>query len=309
MSKKACALIVVDPTAKKHPAVQRGMLIAKALDLRVDLFICDYNANLVGGSFLDSGKLKRAKSGYLKTKKKFLEKLAKPYQQDGIDVTVKVAWDRPLYEGIIRQSLHSNARFVFKDTHYHSVLSKVLFTNTDWQLIRSCPAPLWLVRSAVAFVAPVVLAAVDPLHENDKPASLDDRILSEAFAIADALNGPVHVAHAYNAFQNPENPDDVEAEHAAAMGLITEKFQVPDERAHLHAGNATDLLPKIAEDIGASLTIMGAVSRSRIKNAVIGSTAENVLDSLSSDVLVIKPKGFISPVTFKPGPNGVVYAD
>jgi len=285
------------------------MLVAKALNLRVDLFICDYNANLVSGSFLDGGKLKRAKAGYLQSKKKFLEKIAKPYLKDGIDITVKVAWDRPLYEGIIRQSLHSDARFVFKDTHYHSVLSKVLFTNTDWQLIRSCPAPLWLVRSEVDFVDPVVLSAVDPFHENDKPASLDDRILSEAFAVADSLNGPVHVAHAYNAFKNPENPDDVKAQHAAAMGVLTEKFQVPDERTHLHSGNATDLLPKIAKDIGASLTIMGAVSRSRIKNAVIGSTAENVLDRLSSDVLVIKPQGFISPVTFKPGPNGVVYAD
>ena len=36
---------------------------------------------------------------------------------------------------------------------------------------------------------------------------------------------------------------------------------------------------------------------------------EALLDRLSSDVLVIKPQGYISPVTFKPGPNGVVYAD
>ncbi len=52
------------------------------------------------------------------------------------------------------------------------------------------------------------------------------------------------------------------------------------------------------------LVVMGAVSRSRLEHAIVGSTAENVLDRLPSDVLVIKPKGFISPVTFQPQPRG-----
>ena len=126
MAKTECILIVVDPGADHHPAVERGMFLAEHLGMRVDLFICDYNAHLVGGLFLDSDKLKRAKAGYLNDKKKFLDKIAGPYKKRGIDVTTKVAWDRPLYEGIVRQALHSDARFVIKDTHYHSALSRVL---------------------------------------------------------------------------------------------------------------------------------------------------------------------------------------
>ena len=79
--------------------------------------------------------------------------------------------------------------------------------------------------------------------------------------------------------------------------------------AHLHAGNPVDLLPQISADIGANLVIMGAISRSRLENAIVGSTAENVLDFLGCDVLVLKPKGFISPVTFKTVPKGAIFAD
>jgi universal stress protein E len=309
MAKIECILIVVDPGADRHPAVERGMFLAEHLGMRVDLFICDYNAQLVGGLFLDSSKLKRAKAGYLNDKKKFLDKIAGPYKKQGIDVTTKVAWDRPLFEGIVRQALHSDARFVFKDTHYHSALSRVLFTNTDWHLIRSCPSPLWLVRSDYEFSSPRVLAAVDPLHEHDKPASLDVRILAEAFEIGDALGGEVHIAHAFNPYLDPDDPDRIEQQHVEALAKLAGQLQVPEERTHMHAGNPTDLLPKISADMGANLVIMGAISRSRLENAIVGSTAEKVLDRLGCDVLVLKPKGFLSPVTFKTAPKGAVYAD
>ena len=81
------------------------------------------------------------------------------------------------------------------------------------------------------------------------------------------------------------------------------------ERTHLHAGNPIDLLPQICADISADLVIMGAISRSRLENAVVGSTAENILDHMGCDILILKPKGYISPVTFKTVPKGAVLAD
>lgn len=309
MSKIECILIVVDPGADQHPAVERGMFLAERLGMRVDLFICDYNAQLVGGLFPDSGKLKLAKAAFLEEKKNFLDVLATPYIQRGIDVTAKVAWDRPLYEGIVRQALHSGARFVIKDAHYHSMLSRALFTNTDWHLIRSCPSPLWLVKPDHEFVDPKILVAVDPLHEHDKPASLDVRLVSEAFEIGDALGAQIHVAHAFNPYVDPDDPDRVEQLHGDALKELAEKLQVPDERTHLHAGNPVDLLPQLSADIGADLVVMGAVSRSRLENVIVGSTAEIVLERLGCDVLVLKPEGFLSSVTFKTAPVGAVFAD
>jgi Universal stress protein family len=41
---------------------------------------------------------------------------------------------------------------------------------------------------------------------------------------------------------------------------------------------------------------MGAISRSGLKRMLIGNTAERVLSSLASDVLVVKPAEFRSRV-------------
>jgi universal stress protein E len=52
------------------------------------------------------------------------------------------------------------------------------------------------------------------------------------------------------------------------------------------------MIPNLAQFLHANVVVMGAVSRSALERAVIGHTAERVLDALDCDVLVIKPPGF-----------------
>jgi len=54
----------------------------------------------------------------------------------------------------------------------------------------------------------------------------------------------------------------------------------------------------VADEIGASLVVMGAVSRSRLQEIFLGSTAERVLDRITCDVLVVKPGDFTEKLPF-----------
>lgn len=309
MAMNESMLIVIDPTAETHPAIERGRRIARHCNMRLELFICDYSPQLIGSQLLNAEKRDMAKRSFLAAHKSHLDELAEPLRAEGLDVDVGAAWDHPLYEGIIRQSLHCNPRLVVKDTHHHSRLDRALFTNTDWHLIRGCPVPLWLVKPERSFESPTILAAVDPLHDNAKPANLDARLLSEAFELADEMGGVVHAFHSYNPFVDPDDPKRIEDAHEQGMQALAGQFQIPDERVHLRPGNTVDLLPAVANEIEADLIVMGAVSRARLEHAIVGSTAENVLDLLPCDVLIIKPRGYISPVTFKSAPRGVIYAE
>ena len=58
------------------------------------------------------------------------------------------------------------------------------------------------------------------------------------------------------------------------------------------------MLPRVAESLGASLLVMGAVSRSRLQEIFLGSTAERVLDRIACDVLVVKPGDFAEKLPF-----------
>jgi len=62
------------------------------------------------------------------------------------------------------------------------------------------------------------------------------------------------------------------------------------------ARHAVDAIPDTARKLKSSIVVMGAISRSGIKRLLIGNTAERILDSLSCDVLVVKPAHFKSGI-------------
>jgi universal stress protein E len=53
-------------------------------------------------------------------------------------------------------------------------------------------------------------------------------------------------------------------------------------------GEATEVLPRVAEQDGAQIMVIGVVARSRLERMLIGRTAERVLDALYCDVLAVK---------------------
>ena len=72
-----------------------------------------------------------------------------------------------------------------------------------------------------------------------------------------------------------------------------------DERSlQVVQGSAAEVLPRHAAERRADLMVMGAVSRSRLREIFIGSTAERVLDHLPCDVLVVKAEDFRENLPF-----------
>jgi universal stress protein E len=308
MSQAGSALVVVDPTAERQPAVERAAAVAGRLGLRLTLLAC-----LHGGlpPRRPAGRARAARHALLARELEWLGGLVAA--TPGLAVEAKAVWDAPLHEAIIRETLRSEPRLVMKDTHYHSVISRALVTNTDWHLIRDCPAPLWLVRGGPWPASPQVAAFVDPLHERDRPAGLDRRILAEGRWVAGALGGALHAVHCSDTaplVTAPGLPEgagaaeafaaDVQAEHARALQALAEDEDIPADRAHLRSGTPAAALAAAARELDTQLVVMGAVSRSGLRKLFLGGTAEQLLDRLPCDVLVVKPAGFRTPVAYRP---------
>ncbi len=306
-------LVVVDPTAAEQPAVAKAAAIAPRIACEIELFVCIHGTGIPGSRLFGAAEREASVRQLLAHQLGYLHDQARSLR--GVKVLAKAAWDTPLHEGIVREVLRREPVLVMKDTHFHSALSRTLFTNTDWHLIRECPAPLWLTREEPLADRPVILACVDPVHEHDKPAALDERILGEAGRFAESLGGELHAVHCYDtrpaitaagAFAAPAAAAAVEGitreirdTHTQQFTALTAAHGIPTDRAHLVTGSAAEVLPEVARRLNAGLVVMGAVARSRLQQAVVGSTAERVLDRLPCDVLVVKPECFESPVTFR----------
>jgi universal stress protein E len=309
-------LVVADPTkgsdVHAQRALRRGIDLARQLvaELRV-VAVCDYNDYLQGSRLLDLDGLESAWRDYAACKHAWLEGIVKSAGAGSLRVSVEVAWDRPLHEGITRQVLRYNPDLVLKDTHHHPAIERALFTNTDWHLIRECPAPLMLVRTDAWAGGSKVLAAVDPLHEKDEPAALDRKILDTASYVAQALGRELHVLHVIEPIEAmvsleegyvPIAPpvDEIKrklrAQHDHALRLLLAERSLPPGRMHLRSGSVRGELVAAARELPAALVVMGAIARSALKRVFLGSTAERVLESIPCDVLIVKPDGFRCPV-------------
>ncbi len=305
-------LAVVDPTAGEQPAVGRAAWLARHIGADLELLVCYYNEYLSGDRLFDSPSLQKARDEVIAGHEKHLEALAEPMRSSGIVVKTTATWDHPLYEGIVRRAVESGADLVVKDTHHHSAITRALLTNTDWNLIRTCPVPLWLVKPRDLVDPPVFVAAIDPMHQHDKPAALDDEILHVSKELVARLNGELHAFHSYdpriavatataNAYIPVSLPfDEIEQQmhedHEKRFREITEFHKIDADKAHLVAGLTHEELPLMAAKLDADVVVMGAVARNRWKRLFIGSTAERTLEHLPCDLLIIKPDWFQTPV-------------
>jgi universal stress protein E len=305
-------LAVIDPTVKEQPGMHRAAWLAKKTGAELELLICYYNEYLSGDRLFDSPSLEKARSEVISNHSRHLEELAEPLRAQGVVVTTSAGWDHPLYEGIVRHAVASGADLVVKDTHHHSAVARALLTNTDWNLIRTCPVPLWLVKPVDVADQPVFVAAIDPMNEHDKPAALDADILQTSKFIADKVGGHVHAFHSYdpriavatataNAYIPVSLPfDEIEQQmhedHQKRFHEITSFHGIEDDKSHLVAGLTHEELPIVADELKAAVVVMGAVSRNRWKRLFIGATAERTLEHLPCDLLIIKPDWFQTPV-------------
>jgi universal stress protein E len=307
MPEQQRTLVVVDPTASFHPAVERAAWLARHTAARLELFISDYAPQL-SDPRSHGVAAAQAKAALLDRHRRRLEYLAEPLRGQGIAVDVDARWDHPLHDSIVRKAEEIGAAFVIKDTHFHSALNRSIFSNTDWSLIRNCAATLWLVKPRPTGQKPCFVAAVDPLHERAKPADLDSRILSTAQALGGALNGEVHVFHAFDvsaalaastdgmtmpiALPINDFADAIRADHTEAIERLCKEHAVPPERMHVLEGGTRQQLLALTEKLRADAVVMGAISRSGLKGLFLGNTAEDVLDRLPCDLVIVKPAGF-----------------
>jgi universal stress protein E len=304
-------LTVIDPTAGEQPALGRAAHLASALSASLELFICDYDQYLAGGRMFDSRGLEKARESVVTSDLARLEKLRAPLAERGLEVALDARWGHPLDRAIAQKALESQPVLVAKDTHFHAALKSTIFSNTDWNLIRDCPVPLLLVKPRPISAGPTILAAVDPTHEHDKPAELDKAILAFAKELCTAVQGHLHVLHAYDtapaiaaasdsmtamtAVPVQEITAAVQRQHQEALDRLLAEFPIGKANVHLEDGTAHEVLVRMADELQADFVVMGAVSRSGLKRVFVGSTAERVLDRLPCDLFVIKPIGFGGP--------------
>lgn len=286
------------PAEADQPGLDKAVQLASRSGARLSLFHAAWDP---GAGRYGAGTAQRDVEYVLSLRAMQLERLAAAHRAAKLRIDTRVEWARPAAEAIGREAERLSADLIVGQSQRHGV-ARWLLTYTDWQLIRHSRRPLLLVKSAQAWSKPRVLAAIDPMHAHDKPARLDRAILETASALVRPLGGTLAVFHAFapavrmvpGTALEPIPvlaPPAEQRRHARAVRervlRVTRAARIPATRVRIATGEVAKLLPAHAADIGAAVTVLGAVSRGSLQRWFLGSTAETVLDRLNCDVLVV----------------------
>jgi len=321
MPQNAWANIVVavrNPAQWEQAAVRKAAELAARSGARLTLFHAYSMPYPLPGRPPASGAdiLKRANE----ERRRELNRLAQPLKASGIKVSVEVVWDFPSFEAIVRYALRTRPDLLVAESTRHSRVGRWFLANTDWELIREVPCPVWFVKHARLPRQPRLLVALDPTHARAKPARLDDRLAAATAAAVAQLGGKVALVHAEDVTQVlPKGliasmiPGDAikaaEKSRLAArrsMATTLRRHAITPYEEIVRPGMPADVVIDAARDTKADVLVLGAVSRSGLKRSFVGSTAERVIDSVECDLLIVKPAGFRTTVPRRPPPRPTV---
>jgi len=285
--------------------------LAAGLEAEVELFHCVWDPDIARPERLSSKDLEEDIKELVDRRHRRLEQTAERLRALGVSVRTGVRWDHPTYEGIVRQALRLEASLVIAQSSRKGRAARLVLTQTDYKLIETCPCPVLFIKNGRPYTDAVIVAAVDPARSHGKPASLDDEILAAADTIRAALKGSLRVFHAAAPWDGPramrdlqslpeEVVEDVHGAYSrsiqAPVIALARRHQVAERCVQVVEGDAAELLPGVVRNEPAQIVALGAVHRSRLGRALIGHTAERLLDALECDVLVVKPSAFTTPV-------------
>lgn len=267
------SILVVLESAEQHDlALVRGQLIAQVTGAHLHLLICDRSQD--HSTLLTELKLALVEQGY--------------------SASAEQAWSASLHETIIGVQQAEGCALVIKRHRAEQSLKKALLTPVDWKLLRECPSAVLMVKTERPWHGANMLAAVDVGNPDDGHQHLHDSIVDHGFELAQLAKGALHVVCAHPApmlsAPDPLAPraESVETRYREACLAFQQRFAIDDQHLHVEQGPADVLIPYMAHKLEAAVTVIGTVARSGLSGALIGNTAEAVLDALESDVLVLK---------------------
>ncbi|MDP2561542.1 universal stress protein UspE [Psychrobium sp. 1_MG-2023] len=298
-------LVMVDPSKQEQPSLARAAFLARSYGAKISLFLCIYDLSYEMTSMLSQDEREAMRSGVVEQQRQWLLELAAQY--DDLTIETTVSWFNRPFEAAIKHVQQHQIDLLVKSTHKHDKLKSVIFTPTDWHLLRKSPCDVLLVKEHDWPEDGQIVTAINAVSEDEDHIYLNQKVMQHATDLGKVINGnvkvvnsfpgtPVNIAIEIPEFNTQEYNSSVYKHHLQATEQLAQQYDLATSCCIIKEGLAEDVIPEVAKELDAELVIIGTIGRTGLSAAFIGNTAEHIIDQIDCDLLAIKPDGFVSPV-------------
>ncbi|MDZ7645627.1 MAG: universal stress protein [Woeseiaceae bacterium] len=269
--------VILDPTTMNQPSLVMGETIATdavasgAKDTALYIYACIAESTIRKPTGMDESVARKEEQSRIES---WVERLAAHSRSLGINVETEVEihanWREAITEAVARQS----CMLAIKNMTYHSRLTRRVRETSDWRLLRNAGCPLLLVKSYARRQINTVLVAMKYEPGTDAYEAANDRLLETGRTIANNVDAKLHVVAAY------------QGEHYPDRQKFADRCGLPRNQVKGAHGKPVDVIAASARELDADLVVIARVSQPG-SDAKVGSTAEQVIDNLYCNTLVL----------------------
>ena len=299
-------LVCMCGSSADDPAISRAFAVARRSGSRLMLLDVFDELPPEFEPLLSSLRMKDAREEAERERRGQLSRICQHLHEHAVAAHFDVRWGRRAIELVHEAATGSYDLLILEDD-----LPRGIRASTQ-SIVRHCPAPVWVVKSAPHAPPARVAAAVDPIGAG--PGAFDRKVLEIAAGAAESMDAELYVVHAWQPLCDEfgwlpaevrklsETRDFVEetrARHARAVESVVRSVlpRLPEENRLLVEGSPAEAVLEASSEIGADLLVVGTARSALYARVLIGKTAETILENVAVSVLAVKPDGFVSPLS------------
>lgn len=297
-------LLILDPSLARTPALERAVALAKAVKAELWVGLFDAGPGLGIWGVLDRDQARRLESLMREQESARLNDLVRGLREyDHLTVRVIDEHARPSAARICAEVVKMQFDLVIKDVGHDSVLRRLVFVPLDWELMRTCAVPVWLVADKSRGLPQRVVVALDPVHPEHGAGELNEALIAAAQAIAAPGRAQLRVLSVFGglppelmaldpyatglAFSNEELLERLRVAHRGAFHGLIARHGLPADSAEILYGLPVDCVLDAVEDVPPDVLVVGTLRRHGLDRLFMGSTAERLVGRAPCDVLVV----------------------
>lgn len=257
-------LVVLDRSERDQHVCAKAVLLARLLDARLELFLCDAEHELELKHNYDPRAAREGREACIAEASRYLASVRENLPFEPGQVSTSAWCDSPLSEGICRKVAQARPDLVVKSPDCAHPGQCLSFSDNDWHLASTCSAPILFVRGRTWSSVPRIGAAVDV-------SSSQGLLLEREIAgVASQLHGRAH--------------GHMEIISCVPHGAPADRR----EGVHMLEGDADEVIPRFCAERDYDVLVMGALARRTGAAPMVGSLTSKLIAALDSDFILVK---------------------
>lgn len=297
--------VVLNPEIEKQYGLARAVRLVKEQKhpepVKITTFLPVYDLSYEMSAMLSSEEREEMHETIIQQRQASIRYYLDKYADPMIEFNSIVVWNSNEADAITEEINKNDYDLVVKYTKEEESFTSLIFTPMDWQLLRKCPKPILMVRDGDWKHQRRILVAVNVSGDEEHHETFNKELVSIGMTLAENYDrGNIHLVSAYPPaplnvaidlpeFNAGEYSNSIRGQHLINMKALRQQFGIDEDHTHVIEGFPEEVIPNVAEELGAELVILGTIGRTGLSAAFLGNTAEHVINKLNCNLLAIKP--------------------